>query len=307
MTSLTNFLSRERHALWLLWITPALWSVNYIVARTAPGVIEPHMLALGRWALAGFILSVIARSELWRERRSTWRAAWQYLVLGALGMLVCGAWVYKGAQTTSAMNISLIYAASPVLIALGAVIWLGERFSWRQGLGVVVALSGVFHVVVKGQWGALAQVQWVAGDGWIVLAIVAWAGFALLQKKWHAPLGATARLAAICMGGVLVLLPFALWEWQQATTPPWSAQATWLVVLAGLVPGIGAYWAYGFCQKVLGASRVAASLYLGPLYGGLAAWAVLGESLGWHHVMGAALILPGIYLASRKAPETPEP
>lgn len=301
------FESRERHALWLLWITPALWSVNYIVARTAPGVIEPHMLALGRWALAGLILSVIARSELWRERRSTWRAAWQYLVLGALGMLVCGAWVYKGAQTTTAMNISLIYAASPVLIALGAVIWLGERFSWRQGLGVVVALSGVFHVVVKGQWGALAQVQWVAGDGWIVLAIVAWAGFALLQKKWHAPLGATARLAAICMGGVLVLLPFALWEWQQATTPPWSAQATWLVVLAGLVPGIGAYWAYGFCQKVLGASRVAASLYLGPLYGGLAAWAVLGESLGWHHVMGAALILPGIYLASRKAPETPEP
>jgi len=307
MTSLTDFSSRERRALWLLWITPALWSVNYIVARTAPGVIEPHMLALGRWALAGLILSVIARSELWRERRSTWRAAWQYLVLGALGMLVCGAWVYKGAQTTTAMNISLIYAASPVLIALGAVIWLGERFSWRQGLGVLVALSGVFHVVVKGQWGALGQVQWVAGDGWIVLAIVAWAGFALLQKKWHAPLGATARLAAICMGGVLVLLPFALWEWQQATTPPWSAQATWLVVLAGLVPGIGAYWAYGFCQKVLGASRVAASLYLGPLYGGLAAWAVLGESLGWHHVMGAALILPGIYLASRKAPETPEP
>ncbi|MEY3446974.1 MAG: hypothetical protein RIR45_1729 [Pseudomonadota bacterium] len=307
MTSLTDFSSRERRALWLLWITPALWSVNYIVARTAPGVIEPHMLALGRWALAGLILSVIARSELWRERRSTWRAAWQYLVLGALGMLVCGAWVYKGAQTTSAMNISLIYAASPVLIALGAVIWLGERFSWRQGLGVLVAMSGVFHVVVKGQWGALGQVQWVAGDGWIVLAIVAWAGFALLQKKWHAPLGATARLAAICMGGVLVLLPFALWEWQQATTPPWSAQATWLVVLAGLVPGIGAYWAYGFCQKVLGASRVAASLYLGPLYGGLAAWAVLGESLGWHHVMGAALILPGIYLASRKAPETPEP
>ena len=63
--------SRERRALWLLWITPALWSVNYIVARTAPGVVEPHMLALGRWALAGVILAVIARSELWRERRST--------------------------------------------------------------------------------------------------------------------------------------------------------------------------------------------------------------------------------------------
>jgi drug/metabolite transporter (DMT)-like permease len=66
-----------------------------------------------------------------------------------------------------------------------------------------------------------------------------------------------------------------------------------------LLPGIGAYWAYGFCQKVLGASRVAASLYLGPLYGGLAAWLVLDEAMGWHHLMGATLILPGIYLASR--------
>ena len=189
-------MDRQRMALTLLWITPALWSVNYIVARTAPGVVEPHMLAWGRWALAGLILGFVARRELWRERRSTLQETWRYLVLGALGMLVCGAWVYQGAQTTTAMNIALIYAASPVLITLGAVLWLGERFSWRQGLGVVVALSGVFHVVVKGQWGALGQVNWVAGDGWIVLAMVAWAAFALLQKKWPSPLGATARLAA---------------------------------------------------------------------------------------------------------------
>ena len=293
--------SHNTLAVSLLWITPALWSVNYIVARSAPGVIEPHMLAFGRWALAGLILSFLARSELWRQRRSTWQVAWQYLVLGALGMLVCGAWVYKGAQTTTAMNIALIYAASPVLIALGAVLWLGEKFSWRQGLGVVIAMAGVFHVVVKGQWTSLAQVQWTAGDGWMVLAMISWAGYALLQKKWASPLGAMARLAAICMGGAVVLLPFAIWEWQLASTPAWSAQAGWLVVTAALVPGIGAYWAYGFCQKVLGASRVATSLYLSPLYGGMAAWVVLGESMGWHHIMGASLILPGIYLASRKA------
>jgi drug/metabolite transporter (DMT)-like permease len=281
-------------------VTPALWSVNYIVARSAPGVVEPHMLALGRWALAGVILAFVARSELWRERSSTLADSGRYLVLGALGMLICGAWVYQGAKTTSAINIALIYAASPVLIAVGAVLWLGERFSWRQGVGVVVAMAGVFHVVVKGQWLALGQVQWVAGDGWIVVAMVAWAAFSLLQKKWPTPLGSTARLAAICMGGVLVLLPFSVWEYLQPDRPAWTMQASLLVVAAGLLPGIGAYWAYGFSQKVLGASRVAASLYLGPLYGGLTAWVFLGEAMGWHHVMGAALILPGIYLASRR-------
>ncbi len=299
--------SRQRLALTLLWIAPALWTVNYLVARTAPGIVQPHVLALGRWALAGAILVLIARSELLSQWRHVLRAGWQYLILGTLGMLICGAWVYRGGQTTSAMNIALIYAASPVLIALGAVVWLGERFSWRQALGVLIAMAGVCHVVVQGQWLRLSQVQWVAGDAWIVAAMVAWAGYALLQKKWSSPLGSTARLAAICAGGVLMLIPFAAWEWQQPERPAWSWAATGLVLAAGLIPGLCAYWAYGFAQKVLGASRVAATLYLGPLYGGLTAWLVLGEPMGWHHLGGACLILPGIWLASRKAPETSEP
>lgn len=276
-----------------------MWTVNYLVARMAPGIVQPHVLALGRWALAGLILIAIARHELRQQWRHIVSHAWQYLILGALGMLICGAWVYLGGRTTSAMNIALIYAASPVLIALGAVLWLGERFSWRQALGVLLALAGVFHVVVKGQWLHLSQVQWVPGDAWIVAAMVAWAGYALLQKKWASPLGSTARLAAICTGGVLMLMPFALWEWAQPERPAWGWAATGLVVAAGLIPGVCAYWAYGFAQKVLGASRVAASLYLGPLYGGVTAWLVLGEPMGWHHLGGAALILPGIWLASR--------
>ncbi len=274
--------------------------MNYVVARTAPGIISPHVLALGRWFLAGLILAFIARQELWRERHTTLKVWPQYLALGTLGMLVCGAWVYWAAETTTAINIALIYAASPVLITLGAVIGLKERFSWKQGLGVLVALVGVLHVVVKGQWASLSQVIWVLGDGLIVIAMVSWAAYALLLKKWTSSLSPTARLAATCLGGSLVLLPFALTEWFSTPQAEWSLMASVLVVTAALFPGVGAYWAYGFCQKTLGASRVAASLYLGPLYGGLVAWLFVGETLGWHHALGAALILPGIYLASQK-------
>lgn len=291
--------ARHRLALIVIWLTPAFWAVNYIIARRAPGVVEPHMLALGRWALAGTLLALMARSEIWRERRAI-LAVWpQYLVLGALGMLVCGAWVYIGAKTTGAMNISLIYAASPILISLGAVAWLGERFAPRQVLGVLVALTGVMHVVVKGQWAALGDVKFVAGDGWILAAMVSWAFYALLQKKWPSTLSATARLASICAGGSLVLLPFALWEWIQPSTPVWTLQATVLTVSAALVPGLCAYLIYGWSQKILGASRVAVTLYLGPLYAALAAWGFLNEPLEWHHLVGALLILPGVFLVTR--------
>lgn len=289
---------RQRLALAALWLIPALWSANYVIARKAPGVIGPYTLAFCRWAIAGVFLVVVARAELWRERRTLAPVAYRYVVLGFLGMLVCGAWVYLGAQTTVAMNIALIYSASPVLISLGAVVWLGERFSSRQILGVVVAMVGVTHVVVKGQWLALAQVQWVAGDGWILAAMLAWAIYALLQKRWAGTLSATAQLAAICAGGVLVLLPCAAWEMAQPGTPAWSLQATVLVGVAAVVPGLGAYWLYGWAQKILGASRVAVTLYLSPLYAALAAWGVLNEPLGWQHLVGAALVLPGVFLVT---------
>jgi drug/metabolite transporter (DMT)-like permease len=282
----------------MVWLVPALWSVNYIIARLAVGVIGPHLLAFGRWAIAAVVLVVLARSELW-ARRADLRGHWgQYLILGVLGMLVCGAWVYQGARSTSATNIALIYAASPVLIAAGAAMWLHEPLRARQVLGVVLALLGVVHVVVKGRWAGLGDLAFAPGDLWIVAATVSWAAYALLQRHWPSPLSATARLAAICVGGVVSLLPFAAWELGQPGLTVWGPTAVLLIVVTALVPGLGAYWIYGWAQRVLGPSRVAMALYLGPLYGGLAAWVLLGEQPGWHHVGGAALIIPGVALVT---------
>ncbi len=123
-----------------------LWTANYIVARKAPGAIGPHLLALGRWGLAAMVLVVLARSELWMQRANIAKTWWQYLILGALGMLICGAWVYQGARSTQAMNIALIYAASPVLISLGSVWLLKESINKHQIAGVCLALLGVVHV-----------------------------------------------------------------------------------------------------------------------------------------------------------------
>ena len=289
----------QQRLLWaqvLVWFIPALWAVNYFCARLAPGVVDPHTLALGRWAIAGLILGGLARHEIWQARHQIWSDRWQYLALGTLGMLICGAWVYWGAQTTSAMNIALIYAAAPVLIAWGSSIWLDERMRPRQMFGVALALVGVVHVVVKGNWVALTQMQWSMGDVLIMAATLSWAAYALLQKKWVCTLSSTARLACICAGGVITLLPFALWESLQSQAPQWTWYATILLLAVALLPGIGAYWIYSWAQKTLGASRTSMTLYLGPLWGALVSWGLLGESLGWHHAVGSLLILPGVAL-----------
>ena len=89
----------------LIFITPALWSVNYLVARWAPGVIAPHMLALGRWGVAALLLGTFCWRELLAKRHLVSAEAGRFVALGALGMWICGAFVYIGGRSTLAVDV----------------------------------------------------------------------------------------------------------------------------------------------------------------------------------------------------------
>ena len=110
---------------------------------------------------------------------------------------------------------------------------------------------------------------------------------------------ATERLTAAIDADALILLPITIVE-AAIVGPPdlgWPTIAVWLVL--AIVPGVAAYAAFSFTLRELGAGRTAIYMYLGPLYTAALAWLVLAEEPRWYHVAGAALILPGIFLATR--------
>lgn len=284
----------------LLWGVPALWSSNYLIARLADGVVAPHTLAFGRWLLALLLMLPFVGAGLVRKRAALVAEARQLLILGGLGMAVCGAWVYIGGHTTSATNIALIYAVSPVAIAVAGTRLLGEQMRPSQAVGVVLALAGVLFIIAKGDIGNLLAVRFVAGDGWIVGASTAWTLYSVLLRRWPSALGPAERLAAMTAGGLVCLLPFTVVEALSSQTPAFSAAAVGLIVLAALLPGVISYTAYSLLQRELGASRTALMLYLAPVYSAFGAWILLGERPGWYHAAGALLILPAIWLATRR-------
>jgi drug/metabolite transporter (DMT)-like permease len=291
--------SRLRWAQILLFVTPLLWSANYIGARAAVGVIGPHQLALARWTVAFLIMLPLALPTL-RRAWPGWRSEWkQSLLLGGLGMWICGAFVYVGAETSPAVNIGLLYALAPVLIAVLSIRLLGERLQALQMAGAAVALCGVAVILFKGSWHNLRTIELTRGDLWVGIAVLAWTAYSLILQRQPSVLDSFARLTVITFAGMVVLVPFTLAEiaWQGLAEPSWELVG--LILLVALLPGVGAYQAYAFVQRELGAARTALILYLGPIHAALVAWAVLGEQPQWFHALGAALILPGIYLATR--------
>ena len=154
---------------------------------------------------------------------------------------------------------ALIYALSPVFIALVSSFWLGERPGRLQCLGIVLAFAKLVHVVIKGQWLTLAQVKLVAGDLWILGANVSWTLYSIFLKRWSTDFNPIACLVLIIIiiisGGVLLSL----------TQTPWGWKTSALVIAAGLVSGAGANLAWSTLKKAMGAACAGLTLYLGLL------------------------------------------
>lgn len=304
-----SYSHRERHllglperqvALVLLFVAPALFCSNMLTARLVHDVFPPVALAFWRWAATLCLLLPFTATVLWRQRRAIAREWPDFLLLGALGMGACGAFVYIGADTTSATNIGLIYAASPILIVVLARVFYHEPLSLLQSGGILLCLAGVVAIVCRGDLQVLATLSFAPGDLWIVAAMAAWAVYSVLLRHRASALPMMARFAAIVAGGVAILLPFTVMEGLGGALPPLEPRSFLTVGFLAVFASFGAYQVYGLVQRILGAGPTSLLMYLIPVYNGGLAYLLLGERLQFYHLAGAALVLPGIYLATRR-------
>src|SRR3546814_18804574 len=105
-------LDERRLALVLLLVAPALFCSNMLVARATHDLFPPVALAFWRWTATLALLLPFTAAALWRHRSDVLREWRDILVLGAIGMGVCRAFVYIPAHTPPAPKIGLISAAS---------------------------------------------------------------------------------------------------------------------------------------------------------------------------------------------------
>lgn len=301
-------LSQRQCAIIVLLFTPALLCSNMIVAKAVADTIPPFSLAFSRWLAAVLVLLPFIGFKLYQVRdilAQEWR---QLLMLGVLGMGICGAFPYIGAHTTSANNIGLIYALSPIFVIIFARILYAVQMNKRQMLGVVCAFSGVVVIVAKGDVSVITSMSFSVGDLWILAATASWGFYSLWQGHLKSKLSLYLRFTAMSIGGVLALLPFALMEVYQQSASFRSANFLDVYLLTipflAIVSSIIAYGAYAYIIKILGASKASLVMYAIPLYNAAMAWAFLNEALEIFHFLGAALILPGLFLAvSRNKPK----
>lgn len=288
-----------------LVLASLFWAGNALVARAFHQAIPPMSLAFWRWVLALILLLPFIARPLWRQRellRTVWK---QLLILAALSIAGYSSMLYHAAQTTTAINMTLLNTSLPLVLFLGAGVMLGEWPERRAWWGMLLAAGGLLVLISGGSWSNLLALQFTRGDLWILLSIADWALYSLLLRRWSAilaPIPALSLLGALIALGVALLLPFYLLELAQGQLFKLTAANLAAIGYTAVFASLFAYLAWNVGIKTLGASRVALSNYLMPVFAAVLSWLLLDEALQGFHWVGAAFIFSGLLLANWQPP-----
>ena len=277
-------------------LATVVWSGSFVTSRALHDTVPPVQHAFWRWVIAIAAVAPFAVRETWRQRRLL-REHLRFLLLASLlGVTVYNTLVNQAGTTTTAGNMGMIMAASPVLMAVHERVG-GTRLGARRVTGMTVACAGVLLLVSEG---SLAM-DFAAGDLWIIAGALSFGSYSVLLKRRPAEIGGLPFLLSTFVLGALMLLPLFVVSYavQGGFTPTVATVSPLLYV--GVVSSAVAFFAWNKAVSVIGAARAGVVYYLQPVCVALLSFALLGEAMGWLQVLCMGLILGGVVLGSARA------
>ena len=272
---------------------------NLVVARGGVEFVPPISLAFWRWSLVFLILLFVNFSNLKKKIITIKSESKKLFFLGSMGCGVCGAFPFLAGETTTILNMGIIYTSSPIFIILISSIFFKEKLNFYKLFGLISCLVGVAIIIVKGKLSLLISLNFTKGDLWMLGASIGWALYSIYLFYWNSKLSIFERFTVISFFGALRLLPFYLLE--QFLLSPTIFDINFLiwVLFAAISPGIIAFSLYTYTQKYLGASTTGLTLYLFTVYGAFYGIILFDEILKIYHFVGTLMVFFGIFLVRK--------
>ncbi len=275
----------------------ALSAGTYVAGKRALAELSPLDVALSRFVLAAAVHGIV----LWRLRvRFERRDLVAIAGLGILAVAVNQLLFLGGLALSTPGHAALLYAMTPVFVFL--VEWARgkERATGAKVAGIAVAFAGTVVVLAgRGALGLAGARDVLLGDLLLLLAVVAWAIYAVGGKAYAARYGGLATGSGTLVLGTLLCAPAGAVFFRGdrvAAMSGWGlASLAYLVVVTSVLAWLIYYWALGRAE----ASRVAVWSNLQPVLTALLAWAVYGEALTGPFVAGGAMVVAGVLLTER--------
>lgn len=273
----------------------ACWGLAFVFIRVAVPSTGPFALVEMRAAIASVLLyGYLRASGVPFDLRRNWP---RYAVSGAVGSAIPFAMIATAQTAQSASYSVVLVGMAPMFSALISAVWMGERFTWQKGAGLLIGLAGV--ALLTGWNPSAVEVPpfWAVG---LTLGAAALYGVAgVYAKKYTVNIPPQAQATGSQMASALMLLPPALVAMPH-TMPSLLVWAN-IIALATFSSAL-AFMLYFRLIANIGPVKTVSVNYLTPLFGVAGGVLFLGEKLTANILLGALAIFAGLTLVMMRSP-----
>ena len=277
------------HMLRLLLLA-AIWGGSFLFMRVCAPVLGAAVLVESRVLLAALFLALVG---LVLKKRLEWSAHWKhYFILAFFNSAFPFLLYAYAARTLSASVLSVLNATSPMWGALIASIWTRHAIAPRVLVGLVLGTAGVALLVglddVSSRPGAALAI------GATMIGAISYSVASAYARSAKSVEPFANAHGSMWASAILVLPALALF--------PVTGEVTTGIVAATVVFGVVctgvAYILYFGLIRDIGPTSALTVTFLNPLFGILWGALFLGEVIGWHTVLGAAVVIVGTALVT---------
>ena len=265
-------------------------TTNHFVQSLGINLIRVAVSTILFWMLylAKPVKSTIDRADLPR-----------FIICALTGIAINQMLFLKGLSLTYSIHAVLLILSAPIFITVFAAIFLKERISPIQIVGLGLGVCGAVILISMGKNSGTGD-NVILGDTLILINALSYTIYFIMVKPLmlkYNPIQVTRMIFTIGFFGVL---PFG---WNEFTAINWTDFGWMEYGCLGLIVLGGTFLAYLFNLygiKILGASITGAYIYLQPIFAAIIAMIFLNESLEWYKVIAGAFIFTGVYLSNKK-------
>lgn len=275
-------------------LTLALFAISSSSVLTKMCDAPAETIALYRVAIASGLYYAMARAG-----GSSFRSAYtpaRLKLAAASGLFLAvhfAAWITSLHYTSVASSVVLV-VTSPVWVALGGLIFLGEKPRPLQLVGMAVTLAG--SAVVSGADVTLDP-RSLFGNLLALVGAMAAAGYWLIGRRLRAEMDTFPYVSVVYAACAVFTLTLIL----ALRRPVWGfSQKTYLLLIAiALFPQVVGHTSLNWALKYFSAAAVAVITLGEPIGATILAWLILGQTVTPVQAAGGAIILVGVALALR--------